>query len=88
MGKKASEKFYRQCQYERPLPCGGKKFDVAWLPEKLAKVGKTIYFGEKRDDVAPDEFWTVVSVGDNRRSGEFLTFKHNADAHQREHSDA
>lgn len=87
MGKKSSEKFYRQCRYERLLPSGGTRFNVAWLPEKLSKVGKQIYFGEKRDDVQPDELWTVVSAGDNRRSAEFLNWKHAADAHQRDASD-
>jgi hypothetical protein len=87
MGKKSSRVFYKQCRYERVLPEGGTKFDVAWLPEKLCKVGGTIYFGKKRKDVAPDELWTVTSVGDNRRSAEWLNFKHSADSHQREASD-
>jgi len=87
VGKKSSKEFYRQCRYERVLSEGGTKWDVAWIPEKLAKVGKRIYFGKKRKGVAPDELWTVTSVSDTRRSAEWLNFKHSADSHQREASD-
>jgi hypothetical protein len=55
--------FYRQCRYERPTD-DGKKWDEAWLPEALAKVGKTIYFPEE-----PEELWTVTSAGSTRRTG-------------------
>ena len=60
--------FYRQCRYES---LDGKHWDVSWLPEDLAKVGKLIYFGEKRDPSVPfledSETFRVVMVGDRRR---------------------
>ena len=85
----AKKVYYRQCGYEqaRPPEGGGKKFDVSWFPEKLAKVGQIVYFGEKRDDVPPEELYTITWVGDNRRDAEWMNFKRNADSHQRETSD-
>ena len=85
MGRKI---YYRQCGYEqaRPPEGHGRRFDVAWLPEQLARVGRVVHFGAKRE-VAPDELYRVTWVGDNRRSAEWLTDKRNADQHQREASD-
>jgi hypothetical protein len=81
--------YYRQCGYEqaRPPEGCGRKFNVAWLPEQLARVGQVIYLGAKRKTVAPDELYRVTWVGDNRRSAEWLTTKRNADKRQREASD-
>jgi hypothetical protein len=86
MGKKV---YYRQCGYEqaRPAPDRGRRFDVAWLPEQLAKVGQIVYFGPKSDSVPPEALYRVTWVGDNRRSAEWLTAKRNADKHQRDASD-
>lgn len=85
----AKKTFYRQCGYEQATPNerGGRKIGVSWIEEKFAKVGKIIYFGKKRDDAADEDFFKVTWVGDNRRDAEFLNWKRNADAHQREHSD-
>ena len=55
--------FFKQCRYEKPTE-DGSVWDVAWLPEALAKVGKIIYFPDE-----PDELWTVTSAGTNRRTG-------------------
>lgn len=88
MSKKSGQVFYRQCRYEqRYEDNNGKKWDVAWLPEARARVGNTIYFGKKRDNVERHEYYVVVEVGDTRRSAEWLNAKHNADKKQREASD-
>lgn len=81
--------YYRQCGYTqvRPLEGRGRKVNVAWLPEQLAKVGQVIYLGAKREAVPPDELYRVTWVGDNRRSAEWLVTKQNDDKHQREASD-
>lgn len=68
MAKK--EVWYRQCRMEREHDLG-KSWDVAWIPEALAKVGKLVYLTE-----APDEIYTITSVGTNRRS--------QAEAHMKE----
>jgi hypothetical protein len=68
MAKK--EVWYRQCRYEREGK-NGKCWDVAWIPEHLAKVGKPIYLTD-----TPDEIYTVTSVGTSRRS--------QAEAHMKE----
>lgn len=82
----AKTDFYRQCVYKQIAPSGFFREAVAWLPEKLAKVGKKIYFGAKRE-ASEDELWTVSSVGEGRRSADWLTFKRNADKGQRQASD-
>jgi len=81
--------YYRQCRYEQKHPDKkrGKRWDVAWIPEKFAKIGRTIYFGEKRKDVPKEELYVVILVGDNRRSAEWLHGKQNADKKQRKASD-
>lgn len=85
----AKETYYRQCGYEQAFPPEGqgRKFDVAWIPEKLAKVGQVIYFGDKREDIAREELYRVTWAGDNRRDLSWLREKQNADKHQREKSD-
>lgn len=45
---------------------------TAWIPEKLAVVGKTVYFGKKEEEPEPDLLWTVASVSDGRVSEEYL----------------
>lgn len=41
------EVWYRQCTYKRETE-NGTKFGASWIPEKLAVVGKKIYFGKKQ----------------------------------------
>lgn len=81
--------FYRQCRFEQAYPANGKgkRYDVSWLPEAQAKVGNTIYFGERREDVDSEDLYTVTMVGDNRRSAEWLHEKRSDDKKQREASD-
>ena len=59
---------------------------VAWIPEHLAVVGKSIYFGKKTDK-QPDKLWLVESVGNSRISGEYLLAHERDYKVQREASD-
>lgn len=52
--------YFKQCRYERQTH-QGKLIDVAWIPEKLAVIGKVIYLTE-----FPEDLWTVTSVGTKR----------------------
>jgi len=67
MAKK--EVWYRQCRMEREHELGT-SWDVAWIPEALAKVGKLVYLTE-----APDEVYTITLVGTSRRSQAEATMK-------------
>jgi hypothetical protein len=60
MAKK--EVWYRQCRMEREHDLGT-SWDIAWIPETLAKVGKLVYLTE-----SPDLIYTITSVGTSRRS--------------------
>ena len=74
--------WYRQCELTLKTNTG-KKVDIAWIPENLAKIGKTVYFGEK-DSI--NELWTVEYVG-GRKNGKWL-IEHQMDyKHQRKMSD-
>lgn len=53
-----SETHYRQCTYKAPNGLT----EIAWIPEKLAVVGKKIYFGSKTK--TPETLWEVVSVSE------------------------
>ena len=70
-----AQRFYRQCTYETPTE-GGVTRATAWIPEKLAVVGKKIYFGKKTKN--PEKLWTVISVG-GRQSEEYIK------AHERDY---
>ena len=89
MSKKNKDPWYRQCAYETPLPGGAKKQGMSWIPEEFAKVGKTIYFGEKTVNVHTDKdkpLWTVTEVHERQR--ESFLVAHRLDwKHQREMSD-
>lgn len=65
----AKTTWYRQCTYTSPNEDGGVTTGTAWIPENLAVVGKTIYFGKKSDK--PERLWTVEGVG-SRISEEYL----------------
>lgn len=64
-----AETHYKQCTYKRPLPTGD-LVEIAWLPEKLAVIGKKVYFGKKTK--APEELWEIASVSDNRLPESYL----------------
>ena len=85
MSKK--DPYYRQCRYETPVE-NGKKVDTAWLPEKLAVVGKKIYFGKKKKSSEESRtLWTITAVYSIRKKESWL-IKHQMDyKHQREMSD-
>lgn len=57
MSKK--DPWYCQCKYET-VAGERKRVGVSWIPEKLAIVGKKIYFGEKHE--ANREMWVVLEV--------------------------
>jgi hypothetical protein len=79
----SKKQFYRQCRIVQ-VPPGSEK-DTVWIPEKLAKVGKLIYLGEKRPPPL-SELYRVTNVYERRSAG-WLCFKKSADKHQRRASD-
>jgi hypothetical protein len=79
----AKDPWYRQCTYETTTK-DGKKLGTSWIPEKLAKVGKVIYFGKKTDTAK--ELWVVTSVG-SRRCESYLVARMMDHKHQRKVSD-
>lgn len=66
---KAEQTWYKQCTYRSPTE-GGYTVETAWIPEKFAVEGKTIYFGNKTDK--PKQLWTVESVSGGRISDAYL----------------
>lgn len=60
--------YYKQCRMERET-ARGVSVDVAWIPEKFAKVGKLVYLVDKPDDV-----YTVTAVG-SRQDESYLKAK-------------
>ncbi len=71
MAKSKSKKsiFYKQCSFTSPTE-GGEMHQTAWVPVQFAVLGKSVYFGKKTD--SPDRLWTVTSVPDTGKSGEYL----------------
>lgn len=53
--------FYRQCRLVKE----GRLFQVSWLPEKFAVVGKILKL-RNEDNNEWDNGWLVTSAGDNR----------------------
>lgn len=86
MAKKKSKKtvWYRQCVLTSPIE-KGTKVQVAWIPEHLAVVGKSIYFGKKTNK--PERLWVVESASSTRQSGDYLAEHERDYLHQREASD-
>lgn len=82
--KKSKQIYYRQCQYECDHSAG-KRMGISWLPESLAEVGKTIFFGSK--DQKNKKFWTITSVGKERKSETYLKDHERDYLSQREASD-
>lgn len=78
MGKK--EQWFRGCSYEHQLPNGAKLVGSSYLPEKLAKVGRKIYFESK------DVLYVVTRVGRRRALSE-LQDRERDFLHQRRVSD-
>ena len=84
MSKAKKTVLYKQCTYRSPTK-NGYTVETAWLPAKLAIVGKTIYFGKKTNK--PDRLWTITSVSDGHVSEQYL-LEHERDYKtQREASD-
>jgi len=69
--KKQKARWYKQCTFNQPTE-QGHRVHTAWIPEKLAVVGKKVYFGKKAEKPEPELLWTVSSVSDGRVSEEYL----------------
>ena len=67
--------FFKQCSFFSETK-HGRKEHVAWIPEKFAQVGRVIYFGNKTE--TPETLWTVETVGDFKKDGDYL-MKHERD---------
>ena len=63
----SNKQIYRQCTLEFPLE-NGKLIDQAWIPAKLAKVGKRLVIDTKAEGFR--EGWVVKSVGGSREESE------------------
>lgn len=61
--------YYRQCTFVKEAE-GSTTSQVAWIPEKYAVLGKSLYFGKKTNN--PQELWVVSSVGDVRLSEKYI----------------
>ena len=67
---KNDKTFFKQCHFSTKTENGTKEH-VAWIPERLARVGGVVYFGNKSDN--PDTLWEVISVGDTKKDGKYLS---------------
>ena len=76
-----SENYYRQCTYKSTSGL----IETAWIPEKLAVVGKKIYFGNKTK--TPETLWEVISASDGRHPESYLRNHERDYKTQREASD-
>ena len=76
---------YRQCTFRTKGDALGYSESTAFIPEKLAEVGKQIYFGKKTDN--PVRVWTVVSVSSTLFPGEYVHAHERDYKTQREASD-
>jgi hypothetical protein len=74
--------WYRQCKFKTVEP--PIKIDTAWIPEKFAKVGKKVYFGDKRPD--PEPIWVVIEVY-ARKPESYVVARQMDYKHQRKVSD-
>jgi len=64
----SNKQIYRQCTLEFPLENGGKLIEHAWIPAKLAKVGKRLIIDTKEEECR--DGWVVMSVGGSREETE------------------
>ncbi len=72
MGKSSKSKnslFYKQCNFTSPTDAGEMRH-TAWIPVQFAVLGRTLYFGKKTDN--PERLWTVTSVPQTGKSGEYI----------------
>lgn len=71
--------YYKQCTM-----CIDRTYQIAWIPEKFAEVGRRIILG-KREPEAP--VWTVTHVSDMRIEGSYILAHERDYKTQREASD-
>ena len=76
--------WFKQCTFTSKTE-NGEMVQTAWIPEKFAVEGKTIYFGSKSD--SPERLWIVSSVGDQKMSGEYVADHERDYMSQRQASD-
>jgi hypothetical protein len=81
----AKKKWYCQCRMEKPTGKDSRKWDIAWIPEKFAKVGK--YIKIKQEDGTWDNGWLVTGVGDIKREESYLIDHERDYKNQRKASD-
>ena len=79
-----SETYYKHCTYRLPNSTGF-VMETAWLPEKLAVIGKKIYFGQKTQE--NKTLWEIVSVADERLPESYLLNHERDYKNQRKASD-
>ena len=63
----SNKQIYRQCVLERKIE-NGVLTDHAWIPARLAKVGKMLTITTKSKDI--QDGWIVKSVGGSREDSE------------------
>lgn len=80
---------YRQCTFRTPVEhadgSGVYTESTAWLPEKVAVVGKHIYFGQKTSD--PEKMWKVMTVSSHSQPESYVKAHERDYKTQREASD-
>jgi len=67
----STKQVYRQCALELPLENGGRLVDHAWIPAKLAKVGKRLVIDTKAEGFR--DGWIVVTVGGSKNVDDLET---------------
>jgi len=71
-------KYYKQCTFRQE-----KTVTTAWIEERGAKVGKKVKF----KDADNDDWWDVISVGEDRRPETAVKISERSYLHQRSMSD-
>ena len=57
--------YYHQCKMRKSTGTNSSIWDVAWIPEKFAKIGKHIRI--KQENGTWDYDWEVMKVGDTKK---------------------
>lgn len=76
---------YRQCTFRTPPEGDTYTESTAYLPEKLAVVGKPIYFGKTTS--TPDKLWVVTAVSSTSQPESYVKAHERDFMTQREASD-
>ena len=76
---------YRQCTFRTPPEGETYTESTAYLPEKFAVVGKTIYFGKTTE--TPDKLWKVTAASNTVQPESYVKAHERDFTTQREASD-